>query len=93
MSSETLVPQNLKVIQSIDISGFPIEVGILPDGTPFMSGRELARACGISNSTLVGWGERTPQMGDRHRAGKMAELLATYRYGGRSLLCPHPGWH
>jgi len=90
MSSETLVPQNLKVIQSIDISGFPIEVGILPDGTPFMSGRELARACGISNSTLVGWGERTPQMGDRHRAGKMAELLATYRYGGDRFFVPIP---
>jgi hypothetical protein len=57
-------------------------VGILQDGTPFLSGRGLARACGISNSTLVGWGEMTPQLGASHRAGKMASLLATYGYGG-----------
>lgn len=81
---------NLEVIQAVELSGFPIEVGILPDGTPFMSGRELARACGISNSTLVGWGETTPQLGDRHRAGKMAELLATYGYSGDRFFVPIP---
>jgi hypothetical protein len=82
MSSNTLVSQNLEVIKSIEVSGFPIEVGILQDGTPFLSGRGLARACGISNSTLVGWGETTPQLGESHRAGKMANLLATYSYEG-----------
>lgn len=82
MSSNTLVPENLEVIKSIEVSGFPIEVGVLADGTPFLSGRGLARACGISNSTLVGWGEMTPQLGESHRAGKMAHLLATYGYAG-----------
>jgi hypothetical protein len=69
-------------MKTIEVAGFPIEVGVLRDGTPFLSGRGLARACGISNSTLVGWGELTPQAGDRHRAGKMADLLATYGYQG-----------
>lgn len=82
MSSKTLLSSNQNIIQSIEVSGFPIEVGILRDGTPFLSGRGLARACGISNSTLVGWGEITPKVGDRHRAGKMANLLATYGYRG-----------
>lgn len=82
MSSNTLVSQTLEVIKSIEVSGSPIEVGILQDGTPFLSGRGLARACGISNSTLVGWGEITPQLGESHRAGKMANLLATYGYEG-----------
>lgn len=81
---------DLEVIQSVAIAGLPVEVGILPDGTPFMSGRELARACGISNSTLVGWGEMTPQLGDRYRAGKMAELLATYGYSGDRFFVPIP---
>jgi len=89
MSSHTLLPTT-NVIPAIEVSGLPIEVGILPDGTPFMSGRELARACGISNSTLVGWGEVTPQVGDRHRAGKLANLLATYRYQGDRLFVPIP---
>jgi hypothetical protein len=55
---------------------------VLRDGTPFLSGRGLAKACGISNSTLVGWGEVAPKLGDKYRAGKMANLLATYGYGG-----------
>lgn len=74
----------------MEVSGLPIDVGMLPDGTPFMSGRELARACGISNSTLVGWGETTPHVGDRHRAGKLANLLGTYRYQGDRLFVPIP---
>ncbi len=90
MSSNTLLSTHPEVIPSIAVSGLPIDVGILPDGTPFMSGRELARACGISNSTLVGWGETTPQIGDRHRAGKLANLLATYRYQGDRLFVPIP---
>ncbi|NEQ42154.1 MAG: hypothetical protein F6K00_00760 [Leptolyngbya sp. SIOISBB] len=90
MSSNTLSPTHPEAIPSIEVSGLPIDVGILPDGTPFMSGRELARACGISNSTLVGWGETTPQIGDRYRAGKLANLLATYRYQGDRLFVPIP---
>lgn len=90
MSSNTLLSTLPEVIPAIAVSGLPIDVGILPDGTPFMSGRELARACGISNSTLVGWGEMTPQVGDRHRAGKLANSLATYRYQGDRLFVPIP---
>jgi hypothetical protein len=30
----------------------------------------------------VGWGEVAPKLGDKYRAGKMANLLATYGYGG-----------
>lgn len=80
MSSQNLLPANLQVIKSVEVSGFPIEVGVLRDGTPFLSGRGLARACGISNSTLVGWGEIVPSLGDKNRAGKIAKLLATYGY-------------
>ena len=90
MSTSTLLPPAPQAIPAIEVSGLPIEVGLLPDGTPFMSGRELARACGISNSTLVGWGEVTPQVGDRHRAGKLANLLATYNYGGDRLFVRIP---
>jgi hypothetical protein len=90
MSSQPLLSTPLEVIKSIEVSGFPIEVGILQDGTPFLSGRGLAKACGISNSTLVGWGEFTPQLEDKYRAGKMAALLATYGYGGDRLFVRIP---
>ncbi|MEM9505775.1 MAG: hypothetical protein AAGA01_17665, partial [Cyanobacteria bacterium P01_E01_bin.43] len=90
MPSQNLLPTHLEVTQSIEVSGLPIEVGVLPDGMPFLSGRGLAKACGISNSTLVGWGELTPQIGDKYRAGKMAALLATYGYYGDRLFVRVP---
>ncbi|MEO1094582.1 MAG: hypothetical protein AAFX01_06740 [Cyanobacteria bacterium J06638_28] len=91
MSSQNLLPTaNLEVIQSIAVAGFPIEVGLLQDGTPFLSGRGLAKACGISNSTLVSWGEFTPQVGSKYRAGKLANLLTTYHYRGDRLFLRLP---
>ena len=90
MPSQNLLPTHFEVTQSIEVSGFPIEVGVLQDGTPFLSGRGLAKACGISNSTLVGWGELTPKIGDKYRAGKMATLLATYGYQGDRLFVRVP---
>lgn len=71
---------DLKIIKSKKVDG--LEMGVLNDGTPFLTGRGLARACGISNSTLVNWGELTPQIGDSFRSGKMAELLAANGFEG-----------
>ncbi|MGD1860970.1 MAG: hypothetical protein ACFB0E_13480 [Leptolyngbyaceae cyanobacterium] len=90
MSSNALVFSPSPIIPAVEGPALPIEVGVFPDGTPFMSGRELARACGISNSTLVGWGEVSPQVGDRYRAGKLAGLLATYQYQGDRLFVRLP---
>lgn len=71
---------NLSIAVAKEIDG--VEMGVLSDATPFLSGRGLARACGVSNSTIVDWGEFTPQIGDSFRAGKMAELLAGYEFRG-----------
>lgn len=59
-----------------------VEMGILEGGTPFLTGRGLARICGISASTLIDWGEMTPVTGDRFRAGKMALLLMEHGFEG-----------
>lgn len=71
---------DLKVVKSNEVDG--LEMGVLNDGTPFLTGRGLARACDISNGTLDGWGELTPKTGDRFRAGKMAELLSGQGFRG-----------
>ena len=71
---------DLTVIISKKVDG--IEMGVLNDGTPFLTGRGLARVCGISNSTLVNWGEITPEIGDSHRSGIMAELLSANGFKG-----------
>lgn len=65
---------NLIVIKSLEADG--IEMGVLEDGTPFLTGRGLATVCGISPGTLNDWGEEAPKIGDRFRMGKMANLLA-----------------
>jgi hypothetical protein len=70
----------LEVVISKEVNG--IEMGVLSDGTPFLTGRGLSKICGISNSTLVEWGEFTPEIGARFRAGKMAELLAANGFEG-----------
>ncbi len=74
-----------QVVEFVTVAGADLEVGVLADGTPFMSGRGLAKACGVSNGTLVGWGDTVPQVGEQHRAGKLAALLVTYGYGGERL--------
>jgi hypothetical protein len=80
MSEANQLALKLEVLRSVEVEGLPIEMGVLKDGTPFLSGRGLAKACGISNSTLVEWGEFTPKLGDNLRAGKMAEILAAHGY-------------
>lgn len=74
-SSDSL---ELFVIKEID----DIEMGVFSDGTPFLSGRSLARLCGIAASTINEWGELTPKQGDRLRAGKIATLLAAQGFEG-----------
>jgi hypothetical protein len=71
---------DLRVVASKDVGG--LEMGVLNDGTPFLTGQGLARACNISNGTLDRWGELTPKAGDRFRRGKMAELLSGQRFEG-----------
>lgn len=73
-SAVTQLEFKLEVLTSKEIDG--IEMGVLSDGTPFLTGRSLSKLCGISNSTLVEWGEFTPRIDARFRAKKMAELLA-----------------
>jgi hypothetical protein len=66
------------VVKEID----DLEMGVLSNGTPFLTGRSLARLCGIAASTMNEWGELTPKEGDRLRAGKMATLLSAQGFEG-----------
>jgi transcriptional regulator with XRE-family HTH domain len=61
------------VIKSVEVGG--IEMVILNDGTLFLTGRSLAKVCGVSNSTIVEWTNNNPGKGDRSRDRKLAEIL------------------
>lgn len=67
-------------IKSIEAEG--IQMGVLENGTPFLTGRGLATMCGISPSTLNEWGEKVPLEGVRLRKGKIAELLSVQGFEG-----------
>lgn len=62
-----------------------IEMGVLIGGTPFLTGRTLAKMCGVSPSSINDWGEDVPEKGDRLKGGKMADLLAAQGFEGVRL--------
>lgn len=87
---ETLGQLEIKfnVVKSTEVDG--IEMGVLDDETPFLTGRGLARFCGIAASTLFEWGEIAPLEGDRLRMGKMATLLTEHGFDGDRLFLKVP---
>jgi hypothetical protein len=62
-----------------------IEMGVLTNGIPFLTARSLSKFCGVAVSTVLAWGENSPQEGDRLRGGKMAELLIAQGFEGDRL--------
>ena len=65
---------NLQIEKQIEVDG--VGMGVLTDGTPFLTGRGLARLCGISNARIV---ELSADWVDEKRAltRKVKEILAS----------------
>jgi hypothetical protein len=65
---------NLQIEKQIEVDG--VGMGVLTDGTPFLTGRGLARLCGISNARIVelsaDWQEES-----RPLTKKVKEILAS----------------
>jgi hypothetical protein len=78
----------LGVVASKEVDG--VEMGVHKSGTPFLTGRGLSTVCGISNSTLVEWGQDAPERGARFRGGKMAELLDAWGFEGACFFAKAP---
>jgi len=65
---------NLQIEKQIEVDG--VGMGVLTDGTPFLTGRGLARLCGISNARIV---ELSADWLEEKRAltRKVKEILAS----------------
>ena len=65
---------NLQIEKQIEVDG--VGMGVLTDGTPFLTGRGLARLCGISNARIV---ELSADWNDERRAltKRVKEILAS----------------
>lgn len=65
---------NLQIEKQIEVDG--VGMGVLTDGTPFLTGRGLARLCGINNARIV---ELSADWKDERRAltKRVKEILAS----------------
>lgn len=74
---------NLQVLTSKEVDG--IEMGVLNDGTPFLTARGLARVCGVNHSTIL----RMPSYDDLKagalRGQKIIKLLNSQGFEGGAL--------
>ncbi len=62
-----------------------IEMGVLQDGTPFLTGAGLAKACGVPRSVIY---ERAKDWKDGKRDGKLARLLADAGFDEELMYTP-----
>ena len=67
-------------IKTIEADG--IQMGVLEDGTPFLTGRGLAIVCGVAPKTVNDWGKESPKIGVTLKGSKMAELLISQGFEG-----------
>lgn len=61
---------SLSIIVQKEVDG--IEMGVLGDGTPYLSGSGIAKLCGTARSTIY---ERAAEWRDGNRSGKFARYL------------------
>ena len=75
---------NLEVVTSKDIDG--VEMGVLNDGTPFLTERGLARAAGVDKTSIANQAKNyAAYMGGGQNKPKIAELLEKRGFQGRGL--------
>lgn len=70
-------------VKEVEIDG--IQMGVLNDGTPYLTARGLAHMCGIDNSVLIRMSNNWPEERLKPRGKKISQLLATQGYSGPSL--------
>lgn len=65
---------DLKVEKEVEING--IGMGVLSDGTPYLTGRGLARLCGVVNANIVNLGAEWIELIEKPRITKIKQILA-----------------
>ena len=64
-----------------------VEMGVLPNGTPFLTGSGLAKVCGVPRSVIY---ERAKDWKDGKRDGKLARLLSDAGFDEPLMYTPLP---
>ncbi|TIH09474.1 hypothetical protein [Pseudomonas leptonychotis] len=74
---------DLHVEKEVEING--VGMGVLTDGTPYLTGRGLARLCGVESSTIVRMGAEWVEDVQRPRITKIKQILE-----GRGIFLDSP---
>ncbi|MCW0380666.1 hypothetical protein NB697_003512 [Xanthomonas sacchari] len=70
-------------VREVEIDG--VQMGVLSDGTPYLTARGLALMCGIDNSVLIRMANNWAEESTKPRGRKISTLLANQGYTGSSL--------
>lgn len=62
-----------------------IQMGVLSDGSPYLTLRGLARMCGVDHAPLLRLANNWAEEQSKPRGTRIKELLAAQGYGGESL--------
>lgn len=65
---------DLKVEKEVEING--VGMGVLSDGTPYLTGRGLSRLCGVDNAVIVRLGAEWQEEVQKPRISKVKEILS-----------------
>ncbi|XOF32471.1 MAG: hypothetical protein ACL93V_10525 [Candidatus Electrothrix sp. YB6] len=74
---------NLFPVKEAEVDGIPM--GVLSDGTPYLTMRGLAKICGIHNATLQSLAKNWPSEKRKPRGKKISELLSAQGHNNDSL--------
>jgi len=74
---------DMKIVLQREIDG--IEMGVMDDGTPFLTGRGLAKICGVAPSSIITLGAKYSPMSTRGRDKAITRILADHSYYEDSL--------
>lgn len=66
---------DLKIEKEVEING--VGMGVLSDGTPYLTGRGLSRLCGVDNAVIVRLGAEWHEEIQKPRINKIKEILST----------------
>lgn len=64
---------DLRVEKEVEIDG--VGMGVLSDGTPYLTGRGLARLCGVDNAQIVRLGSEWDEEQQKPRVSKIKDIL------------------
>lgn len=79
----TQLSLQLKTVRYLEVDGIPM--GVLDDGTPYLTSRGLAKLCGVAPSAIITFGANWDEEQNKPRGKKIASLLYEQGFSRDSL--------